>query len=276
MSFLRLSGFYTGIALVIFSLYGCQTTTGRNTAAPSAQPPSEGASPLAELTSSDTERLHKIIKDYILANPSVITQALQISRIRQQTRSLQSAAELLRSRHKELYDDELSLTNGVEDPDVTIVEFFDYRCGFCKKAHPVIKTLLAADPKIKFIYKEYPILGQVSHVATRAALAAHKQGKYLEFHNKIFSTAGRVTEQRIMQDAASIGLDINQLKKDMLDSDISEHVARNKDLARGLKISGTPTFIIGNQIIHGFANLDKMKQAVSTARKIDKYVAKKN
>ncbi len=280
MGFLRLPGICAAVICTTFLLHGCQTTGGGKVTTPSAQNPSadasEKASSLTELTNTDTEQLHKIIKDYILANPNIINQALQISRIRQQARSLQSTAELIKTRHKDLYNDEISLSNDVEDADVTIVEFFDYRCGFCKKAHPVIKALLASDPKIKFIYKEYPILGPVSKMATRVAIAAHKQGKYLEFHNKVFTTAGSLTEKRMMQDAESVGLDINLLKQDMLNKEIEDLVRRNKALAKGLNISGTPTFIVGTQVIQGFVNLDKMKQAVATAREIEKNVAKKN
>ncbi len=276
MSFLRLSGLYAIITMAVFSLYGCQTTTGEKTAIPSANAPLSSSSLTAKLSETDMQKLHKIIKDYILANPSVINQALQISRIRQQTRSLQATSDLLKNRHKDLYEDEVPLDNGVDDAEVTIVEFFDYRCGFCKKAYPVVKTLLASDPKIRFVYKEYPILGPVSELATRAAIAAHKQGKYLEFHDKIFSTPGRLTEKRLMQDAASIGLNIKQLKEDMQDSGTEDLVLRNKVLAKGLNISGTPTFIVGNQIIQGFVNLDRMKRAVALAREVEKNVAKKD
>lgn len=276
MNLLRLPEFCASLMMVILLLSGCQTATGGKTASPAIQQPDVAPSPLTELAQTDTEQLHKIIKDYILANPSIINQALQISRLRQQTRSQKSAAELLQTRYEDLYNDELTLSNEVENPDITVIEFFDYRCGFCKKAHPVVKALLAGDPKIKFIYKEFPILGPVSDTASRATIAARKQGKYLELHHKIFSTPGRLTEKRLMQDAATIGIDIKQLKDDMLAPEVDDLIIRNKVMAKGLKITGTPTFIVGNQIIQGFVNLDKMKQAVATAREIEKNATKKN
>jgi protein-disulfide isomerase len=138
---------------------------------------------------------------------------------------------------------------GNPNGDVTIVEFFDYTCSFCKAADPRVKGLLAEDSGVKLILKEYPILTPESLIATKAAFAALEQGKYEPFHNALMSLSGQLTEERIFDVAEEVGLDVERLRHDMENPEIAEEIIENFNLARALRISQTPTYIIDGHIL---------------------------
>jgi protein-disulfide isomerase len=176
------------------------------------------------------------------------------------------AREVLNDRRSEIFDDPATPVGGNPHGDVTIVEFFDYRCPYCKQVQPALQALLEQDHKLRFIYKEMPILGPASVVAARAALAAQRQGKYEAFHAAMMGTKGQITEDTIERVAASVGLDVDWLKQDMAAPDIMQALRANVALANALNIHGTPGFIIGNRIVAGALDLDTLKNMIAAAR----------
>ncbi|GAB4520932.1 MAG: DsbA family protein [Parvularculaceae bacterium] len=224
------------------------------------------ASMFANLSPEDRAALYQLFETYLRENPDVVSQALQVTRAQAQARSNQSIPVAIQALEEQIYEDPNTPVRGGADADVTIVEFFDYRCGYCRRAHPVLDTLLASDPKIRIVYKEYPILGEISLLAAQAALAARHQGKYAEFHDLLYQEQGARSSERLFQVAAQAGLDIERLRADMQDPDIMDALVQNRDLGRALNVTGTPTFVIGDRIIQGFVNLDAMQQAVAQAR----------
>ncbi len=155
---------------------------------------------------------------------------------------------------------------GPEDADVTLVEFFDYRCGFCKRVLGDVMALAAGDSRLRIVFKEFPILGPVSVVAARASLAADRQGKWTEFHTALMSAPGALDEDRIMDIAAGLGLDIAQLRADMDSEAVTAIIERNRALAGALGINGTPAFLVKNAIRPGAASRDALAEMVAGAR----------
>ena len=170
------------------------------------------------------------------------------------------------ARQDELLNDPASPVGGNPDGDVTLVEFFDYQCPYCKTIFPSIQALLAEDRNLRYVFKEFPILGRASVFAARAALAARRQGKYLEFHTALMPAKGKLTEARVMRLAKTAGLDVDRLRRDMADGTVDATIRRNLELADGLGIFSTPVFIIGDTQIPGAVEIDTLKVLIARAR----------
>ena len=170
------------------------------------------------------------------------------------------------ARQDELLNDPASPVGGNPDGDVTLVEFFDYQCPYCKTIFPSIQALLAEDRNLRYVFKEFPILGRASVFAARAALAARRQGKYLEFHTALMPARGKLTETRVMRLAEKVGLDVDRLRRDMADGTVDAMIRRNLELADGLGIFSTPVFIIGDTQIPGAVEIDTLKVLIARAR----------
>ncbi len=174
--------------------------------------------------------------------------------------------EVVAGKAAQLRNDGISQVFGNPNGDVVIVEFFDYVCPFCKAVEPRLQDLVKADKNVKIVIKEFPILTPQSLIATKAALAAVRQGKYEAFHHALMAYRGRLTEQDVFDTAKTVGLNIAKLKKDMEDPKIQEAVYANLNLARSLRIFQTPTFIVNNHIqTEASASLDFPK-LVAAAR----------
>lgn len=224
--------------------------------------------PLAHAQSGpDKAAIEKIIKEYLINNPEVLVEALQEYERRQTVEKDERAKKALSQRRDEMLNDALTPVGGNPKGDVTIVEFFDYNCGYCRRAHPTMKSVVAGDGKIRVVHKQFPILSEESKIAARMALAAHKQGKYFEMHNALMEARGQISATVMAQLIADLKLDAKQLTKDMDDPAITAHIEKAADLARALGVNGTPAFIIGNQLIPGAVDADTMKAAVAKARK---------
>lgn len=170
---------------------------------------------------------------------------------------------VIRTRWQEIYQDPAAPVIGNPQGDVTLVMFFDYRCPYCKKVAPVVEQLARTDPSVRIVYKELPILGRASLVAARVALAAERQGKYIEFHRAMMETRGRVTDDTIMTVAREVGLDMARLKQDLADPEIDRMIQRNKDLAAALHIYGTPSYVINSKVARGTGDLDDFRELVT-------------
>jgi protein-disulfide isomerase len=206
------------------------------------------------------------VRDYILAHPEVLVEALQSLDARQRAGEAAAAKAALAERADDLFHDKESPVGGNAQGDVTLVEFFDYNCPYCRQVAPIMEQAVADDPQLRIVYKEFPILGPDSMFAARAALAADRQGKYGEFHKALYAVKTRVTEAVVLKVAAEIGLDAARLKSDMQQPEIEGSIGRNAELAQTLKITGTPGFVVGDQIFPGATDLETMKKLIERAR----------
>jgi len=228
--------------------------------------PPASAGDFSDPQKSDIE---SIVKAYLLAHPEVVVDALGEFEKRQKMAETEQAGQAIAENRAEILSDKGGGVAGNSKGNITLVEFFDYRCGYCKKARPIIAQLLKSDPQIRLVYKELPILGPDSLVASQAALAARTQGadKYLAFHDALMDTRGAIDENTIRTAARQVGLDVAKLTHDMTDPNIEETLKATHALASKLGITGTPSFIIGDTLIPGFAELDQLVQIVADARK---------
>ena len=212
------------------------------------------------------EAIEKIVRDYLLEHPEVIEEAIHVLRARKAAEEEERAGAALATHEAALYRNPMSPVSGNAGGDVTVVEFFDYQCGYCKSTLPAMLDLLRSDRNIRVIWKELPILGPVSRVAARAALAAKKQDKYLDFHIGVMGMRGQLTEDRIYEVAGKIGIDVARLQLDMKDPAIDSYLDANLQLADAIGIRGTPAFIIGGELVAGAIGADDMKRMIAKAR----------
>src|ERR1700740_632584 len=180
-----------------------------------------------EITSEQRKAIEAIIHDYLMQNPDVLIEALRAAEEKANSDADAKAVQVLKDRRREVFDDPATPVGGNPQGDVTIVEFFDYRCPYCKQVQPLLQALLDQDHKLRFIYKEMPVLGSASVVAARTALAAWRQGKYEAFHIAMMGTKGQITEGTVDKIAASVGLDVNWLKQDMANPEILQALKIN-------------------------------------------------
>ncbi|UCI06514.1 DsbA family protein [Mesorhizobium sp. B1-1-8] len=206
------------------------------------------------------------IHDYILAHPEVLVQALQSLDERQRQAEAAEARKVLKARADDIFHDKQSPVGGNAEGNVTLVEFFDYNCPYCRMMAPVMDQAVADDAQLRIVYKEFPILGPDSVFAAKAALAADKQGKYAAFHKALYAAKTRVTEAVVLKTAAEAGLDVERMKADMRQPDIQTSIDRNAELAQALRITGTPGFVAGDQIFPGATDLATLKTFVNQAR----------
>ena len=221
----------------------------------------------APLTPEQEARIKDLVKEYILANPELILEAVQTLRKKQEEAQKKAAEEALKTKRAELQGATDLPVAGNAKGDVTIVEFMDYRCGYCKSVKPVLDEVMRADGKIRLVLKEFPILGPASRTASMAAVAANKQGKYLAFHNALMAYPNNLTDEVIFALARQVGLDVAKLKDDMKSPEVMALIEKTNKLAQDLGINGTPGFIIGDQIIPGAVTAAEMKERLAAARK---------
>jgi protein-disulfide isomerase len=226
-----------------------------------------GQSRLANAQSNvPQDEFERRIRAYLLDHPEVVAEALQRLEERERAAQANAAKSVLKARADEVLRDPDSPVGGNPEGDVTLVEFFDYNCPYCRQVAPYMAKAEARDPKLRIVYKEFPILGASSTFAAKAALAAHRQGKYAAFHRALMEAKGTLTEKGVLEVAERIGLDIVRLKADMADPKIQAAIDRNLALARALNINGTPGFVVGEQIAPGALDLATMERLISEAR----------
>jgi len=233
--------------------------------APSRVASSETA--YASTAASDKAAIGKIVREYILANPEVLVEAMQELERKQDSQRDSVAQKAIRQYQQELLHDVDSPVAGNPSGDVTIVEFMDYQCGYCKRAHASILSEATADGKVKIIYKDLPILGEASRIGALAALASRAQGKHDAFHNALMEYKGPIDRAKILEVAASVGIDVPRLEQDMQDPKLKAIIDRNMAVATALGVRGTPAFVIGNQFVPGAIDPDTLRQLITDARK---------
>ncbi len=213
--------------------------------------------------------VEEVVREYLRRNPEILLEAIAAVRAKRDAERQAKVQRNLVSLRNELENDPASPVGGNPRGNVTIVEFFDYQCPYCKRVFPSVQKLLESDGNIRYVFKEFPILGPQSVVAARAALAVWKldKDKYVSFHTALMQTKGRLGEQRILNIAAEIGLDVERLRAAMADPGIDKALARNFELAKALEINGTPGFVIGDRVVPGAVDLETLTALVSQARK---------
>jgi protein-disulfide isomerase len=219
------------------------------------------------LSAEQKQAVEQLIHDYLLNNPDVLIEALRNAQRANEAKSQELVRKTLVEKRSLLVGDPDTPAGGNAEGDVTIVEFFDYRCPYCKEVEPALERLLKEDKKLRIVYKEFPILGQASVYAARAALAARNQGKYDVLHRGLMAAKGQLDEATVASVATSVGIDMERLKRDMDTPEIDKLLKRNYDLAEALDIQGTPAFVVGDRLAAGVADVDALKKLVAAARK---------
>ena len=231
-----------------------------------------GASPATAagdaLSPGQKRAVEEVVREYLRRNPEILLEAIGAIRAKRDAEQQSKVRKNLVSLRGELENDPTSPVGGNPRGNVTIVEFFDYQCPYCKRVLPSVQTLLKTDGNIRYVFKEFPILGPQSVVAARAALAAWKldRDRYVPFHTALLQSKGRLSERKILDVAAEIGLDVERLRAAMADPGIDKILARNAELARALDINGTPAFVIGENVVPGAVDLETLTALVSEAR----------
>ncbi len=226
----------------------------------------------AEFSAAQERVLRELILKTIRAQPEIVMEALQILELRQKMAQQGSVQKTLTGQAEAIFRHADDPVGGNPDGDVTLVEFFDYRCGFCKRVHPTVQRLLKEDGNIRYVYKEFPILGPSSLFAARAALAAWSLGEYGKFSKAMMESKGALNKARVFAIAKKSGLDTEKLKKAMEQeaAKIQATIKRNYKLAEALGINGTPGFVVGNQVLHGAVDYETLKASIKKARQAQK------
>lgn len=221
------------------------------------------------LTAAQKTEVQQVVREYLLKNPEVIVEAIN----ELQRRDKMAAAAHQRAAMAEMATE---LTSSPSDPvlgntqgDVTMVEFFDYRCGYCKKVFDDVQTLLKEDGHVRLVLKEFPILGEDSVNASRAAMAVwlHQPKKYKAFHTAMMHNKGALGKDKVLELAKASGVDVDALGGQMNDPEIDKTFAATRNQAEALDVTGTPGFVVGDTVVPGAIDLDAMKQLISAARK---------
>lgn len=213
------------------------------------------------------EQLDQIIHDYIMKNPQVIIDSVNEFGKSQQEADNKKSAGAVKENMDWLLKNKNHAEAGNPKGDITIVEFFDYNCGYCKQALSDLMDLIDHDKNLRLVFVEIPILGDSSFEAARWALAANKQKSYLPYHIMLMRHKGALDETILADYAKKAGLDVEKLKKDKADPALDAIMNENLKMAATLGISGTPAFVIGDQLIRGYVGADGLKQAITSARK---------
>lgn len=206
------------------------------------------------------------ISQYLRSHPEEVMTALRLAQANEERQRKTEAQQALELKQDQIFNNPADPVMGNLQGDVTVVEFFDYRCPYCKRVTDSLMQLLKDDPNVKLVYKEFPILGPESVVAAKIALAAHRQGKYEQVHTAFMAHTGSFGEAALLELAASVGADRTKLATDMQDPAILGLLQTNDSLAAALGITGTPGFLFGKQLVPGAISLDDMKKLVSDVR----------
>lgn len=220
--------------------------------------PERGTRPAAAAADPSRAAMEQVVHDYILAHPEIIPEAMTKLQERE-------AARQISANRKQLEMPFAGAWAGSDKPDVTLVEFFDYACGFCRTSVADVDRLLKEDSSLRIVFRELPILSDQSDVAARVSLSAAKQGRFMDFHRRMFA-AGRPGDAQIATARQGSGLEQAAVDRDMKAPDVRSEIDTNLAMAKSLGLSGTPSFVIGDQVLSGAVGYDALKQAVAEAR----------
>ncbi|WP_176249973.1 DsbA family protein [Sulfitobacter sp. HGT1] len=224
---------------------------------------------LTELTDAERVQFRAEVRAYLMENPQVIMEAVSQLQAKEAEAQAQADFTLVSDNADAIFNDGYSFVGGNPDGDITIVEFMDYRCGYCKKAFTEVEKLINGDGNIRFIVKELPILGEQSMIASRFAIAtklvAGDEG-YKSVHDALMSFNGDITPTSLGRLAESFGLDADAITEKMDSAEVTEEIAQTRALAQILSISGTPTFVMQDELLRGYLPYDQMKAILEEKR----------
>jgi protein-disulfide isomerase len=213
----------------------------------------EATAPAASTSFTDDQKkaIGDIVKDYLMKNPEVLADAQAALEAKLEKEQADKLKTFMTDNAKDIYRGPDNTVAGDPNGDITVVEFFDYNCGYCKRGLPQIQKLIEGDKKVRVVFKELPILSKGSEETARAALAAKRQGKYWEFHQAMLSAKGQANEASSLKAAEGLGLDMAKFKTDMASDVVKAELDKMKDLAKKMGINGTPHFLVGDKSIPG-------------------------
>src|SRR5256886_6623622 len=231
-----------------------------------------GAPAASAQSFDDAQRgdIETIVKNYLIAHPEVLEEAMSELNKRQAAAEAEKHEASITQNADAIFNSPRGVTLGNKDGDVTFVEFFDYNCGYCKRAMADMLDLLKSDPKLKVVLKEFPVLSQGSIEAAQVAVAVRMQDpsgkKYLDFHQKLLMGRGAADKARAMAAAKEAGVDMAKLDKDLTSQEVAATLEENMKLAESMGMNGTPSYVIGKQVVIGAVGLENLKEKISTAR----------
>ena len=224
---------------------------------------------LSAMSAAEREAFRAEVRAYLLENPEVLMEAIAILEQRQTEEQIEADRQKVAMNGAELFEDPDSWVGGNPEGDITIVEFMDYRCGYCRRAHPEVTALIEGDGNIRYVVKEFPILGEESVAAARFALAVRSvagDGAYADVHDRLMTARGTMNEETFARIGEELGLDTEAILVEMGSPEIDRILAENMALARALEISGTPTFVFETDLVRGYVPLESMQGIVQAIR----------
>jgi protein-disulfide isomerase len=225
---------------------------------------------LGDMTDAERAAFRAEVRSYLIENPEVMVEVMTELQARQDQAASANEAQLLVTYKDDLFADSHSWVGGNPDGDITLVEFMDYRCGYCRKAYEEVEQLVKADGNIRLIFKEYPILGEDSTISSRFAIAVlqlHGGEAYKKAHDALITLRGKPDAPTLTKLAADLGFDGAEVVAKMGSDEVTAVIAKNQDLGNKMQISGTPTFVIQGSLLRGYVPLDGMQQIVAHERK---------
>jgi len=236
-----------------------------------ATTPGSTASAAGPFSPEQKSAIEQIIKEYLLSHPEVMMDVQNALEAKMETLQAEKLKLTLKESASEIFRRPNAPMAGNPNGDVTVVEFFDYNCGYCKRAMLDMMEMIKSDPKLKFVLKEFPVLGEGSVQAAQVAAAVRMQDKtggkkYLEFHQKLLSSRGQVDKARALAVAKEVGLDVARIEKDMASDEVRLQLEESMKLAEALGLNGTPSYVVGGDVVVGAVGLNTLKQRVNNAR----------
>ncbi len=248
------------IAIPLAAVVLLSPLAAAQTPSPQTPPPSSAA---PSFSAGQRTEIEGIVKSYLVAHPEVLQEAMDALDKQQKQADAEKAQATIKKDNATLFDSPHQVVLGNPQGTQQVVEFFDYNCAFCKRALPDMLTLLKTDPNLKFVLKEFPVLGPGSVEAAHVAVAARMQDptgkKYIEFHQKLLGGRGPADKARALAVAKEVGFDMTRLEKDMDSDEVKTTIDENMKLADALGVSGTPTYVVGNEVVVGAVGLDELK-----------------
>ncbi len=216
----------------------------------------------------DRAAIENIVREYLVTNPDVIVEVQAALEAQQETRQRETALAAISSSREQIFNLATDGIAGNPDGEITLVEFYDYNCGYCKRALPDVTALIADNPDLRVVLKEFPILGPDSQRAHQVSLAFQRlvPDRWAEFHDKLMASSGRASEQTAILLAVTLGADEAALKKEMDSPEIAAQVRVTYELAEKLNITGTPSFVIGDQVVFGAVGKDALQEKITEIR----------
>lgn len=225
---------------------------------------------LGQLSEDERAAFRDEVRAYLLENPEIIVEVMEVLKNREAEAEAQNDILLVQNNAPALFDSATDWVGGNKDGDITIVEFMDYQCSYCRKAHDEVNELVTSDGNIRLVLKEYPILGENSDLAARFAISVRQIGgddAYKASHDALMTLRGEISSAALDRIATDLGLDPAAINTRMKSDDVSAVIASNRELGSAMQVNGTPTFIVDQTMLRGYVPLDGMRQIVIEERK---------